>query len=128
MKHPHSCPCSLPLEERIKFFYPQITSVCRANRKRKRDLLSSAQPCFFNFVSDCSRGILQKHIQFPVHVYKKLRKFRDDLLILANRKTSNKNRKALLVDKNGGFLPLILPALASALFGLLGNVISKKLL
>ena len=128
MKHPVSCACTFPIEERIQYFLPQISSVCKARRAKKRELLSTAEPCFYNFVTLCSQGILKKYIQFPFPVYRKLRKFRDDLLVLANKRSSNKVRRALLIEKNGGFLPLILPALASALFGVVGNLISKKFL
>ena len=128
MKHLIDCPCKLIFEDRIRHFYLEICSVCRVSPRQKRNFLERAPPCFYNFLADCSRGILYNHIKFPPPVYKKLRRYRNDFLTLANKRTSNKHRRALIVQKKGGFLPLILPALASALFGILGNVISKKLL
>jgi hypothetical protein len=70
--------------------------------------------------------VLKNHIRFPKTIYKRLRKYRNDILFVANKKNSLKAKRATLLDKSGGFLPLILPALASAVFGVLGNIISKK--
>jgi len=55
-----------------------------------------------------------------------LSQYKKDLKLLASHRVSIRKKRAHLVRQGGGFLSLILPAIASALFGLLGNVISKK--
>lgn len=78
------------------------------------------------YICDCSKGVLHHHIRFPKDTYRKLKPYKDDLLLLVNKKTSQKAKREALVNKKGGFLPLILPALASAVFGIIGNLISKR--
>jgi hypothetical protein len=126
MIHGASCACALPMKERTAHYFPQLQKICNAKKVKKDLLLEKTSNCLIYYLSDCCKGVLKNHIRFPKRIYKKLSKFRNDILLVANKKSSLKTKRAALLQKNGGFLPLILPALASAVFGVLGNLISKK--
>jgi hypothetical protein len=127
MIHGSECLCRLPIKDRTVHFFPQLQTVCNARGNHRRALLEKLPNCLLHFVSDCCKGILYNHIRFPSGSYKKLKKFKNEILLFANNKASLKSKRAALVEKKGGFLSLILPALASAIFGIVGNIISKKL-
>lgn len=129
IKHCDQCElCRKPIKERIKYFLPQLRKICRAAKSQRHLLLQKVDHCFLHFISDCSFGILKHLIVLPKQSYKRLREFKNDIIAFGHFKTSIRKKRRLLIDKNGGFLPLILPALASAVFGVLGSLITKKLL
>jgi len=119
--------CKQPIEERTESLLPHLHTVCNARKNHKCQLLKKLTKCQLQFISDCCKGILHRHITFPVETYKKLKRFRKDIILLADVKKSLKTKRAAIVKKNGGFLSLILPALATAVFSLVGNLISKKI-
>jgi hypothetical protein len=128
MIHGASCICNLPIKERTTHFYPQLQKICSARGGKKRALLEKLPNCLVRYVSDCCKGILHRHIRFSISTYKKLKKFKNNIVLLADKKTSLKAKRGAIAQKNGGFLSLILPALASAVFGLIGNLVSKTLI
>jgi hypothetical protein len=96
--------------------------------KTNKDIFKTCNQCLINFVGECCRAVLCEVLPLPPHVYPKLKTHRKDLLFLANPKIPLTKKRARLIKQGGGFLSLILPALASALFGALGNIISNKVL
>lgn len=62
----------------------------------------------------------------PVNI-QKLKKHKNTLRKLAKKTCSIKKKKKLLINQTGGFLPLLAPAIVSALGGILGRVIGKRL-
>jgi hypothetical protein len=77
-------------------------------------------------LGDCCTGVLSRKIQFPNSFYPQLRKHQKDLLFLAQKYPSLRRKRERLMRQNGGFLSILLPALASSLFGLVGNWISRR--
>ena len=126
--HSSNCVCSSTFRERIAIHYPQLKTICRAKESKQKELLKNVNNCLLQYICDCSKGVLHHHIRVPPRTYKKLSQYKDDLLLLANKQTSIRAKRAAIENKRGGFLSLILPALASALFGFIGNLVSKKLI
>lgn len=124
--HCSNCVCASTFTDRTAHHFPQLQAICNAQQSKKRALLKKIDRCLLNFICDCSKGVLHHILRVPKSTYRKLRHYRDDFLLLANKKISQKAKRETLVNKNGGFLPLILPALASAVFGIIGNLISKR--
>lgn len=119
--------CRRPMKERIKHFLPQMRKICHAKKCLRGPMLERANHCFIHFVSDCCFGVLKKFIMFPKKQYKRLKPYEGDILKFGHANLSNAKKRELLVSTKGGFLPLLLPALASAVFGILGSFITKHI-
>lgn len=121
--------CLQSIKKRIRHFLPQLNKIRLAKRSARTDLIRNAEPCLLKFLSDICFGILKKVVIFPKRGYKRLSKFQNTIFQLGdNKNLTDDEKRELLLQKDGGFLPLIIPAIASAAFGLLGNLISKKLI
>jgi hypothetical protein len=116
----------LTMKERTAAHFLQLQNICNAPKNKRPLLLEETSNCLINYLTICCKGVLMKHITFPILLYKKLGKFRKDLLLFANNKTSLRTKRAALIEKNGGFLSFILPALASIVHETFGELISKK--
>jgi hypothetical protein len=122
--------CLKDIKLRTKLHLPQLRSIFRAKKSERGEKLQNLDPCALKYICQCALAVLKKFIHLPVHAYKKLSKYKDDLLYLVKKKPSLRQKRARLVEKRGGFLPFILPALASGIATLgsklLENILSKK--
>jgi hypothetical protein len=108
-------------------YLPQLKALLKANNKKRTVILKEATPEFTKFLCEIVLNVLKGNIQLAEPHYKKLRRHKHTLLNLCKAKKSLKFRKKLLLKKAGGFLPLILPALISAIAGFAGEAISSSI-
>jgi hypothetical protein len=118
-----NCVCSKDIETKTKYFLPQLKRICRAKKTEREVLLKQLSPCGVRYICDCSLALLSDVIQLPTNVYKKLSKYKEDLLYLVKKRPSLRQRRARLVEKQGGFLPFLLPALVSGIASLGGKLL-----
>jgi hypothetical protein len=126
MKHSYKCGCVGKSKDAAIIHWPHLYKLMQGVPKTNRDIFKGCSQCLITFVGECCRAVLCEVLPLPAHVYPKLKPHRKDLLLLANPKISIARKRDRLIKQGGGFLSLILPALASALFGALGNIISNK--
>lgn len=126
MSHGRSCVCRLTFKERTTHFYPQLQTICRARRIRKRDLLENVDKCLLCYICDCSQGVLRRFVRFPSAAYKKLKPYKNALLLLANRRVSAKQKRSTVATQGGGFLSILLPALATIAGEIFGKYLFPK--
>ena len=126
MQHPKNCVCNLSCAEKTKHFLPFLRQLRRVKKEERIHLLESSNICFIQYLADCCEAFLRQIIKVPAQVYKKLKHHRNDLLFLANKKKSLRQKKHLIVKQKGGFiLQYLVPALISGLVNLGGSLISK---
>lgn len=118
--------CKLGIKARTDHFEPIIKQLCTATCKKRRTLLTNSNECLVKYLSDCCVGVLSKKIHFPHKFYPRLQEHQNDLIYLAQKYPSIRKKRERLVRQSGGFLSILLPALASSLFGLVTNLISKN--
>ena len=126
MKHSSQCGCIGSARDACHIHWPNLLKIIEGDENKRRNLFSTADHCFISFVGECCRAFLCEIIKVPKKNVSPLSQYKKDLKLLASHRVSIRKKRAHLVRQGGGFLSLILPAIASALFGLLGNVISKK--
>jgi hypothetical protein len=123
-----SCWCTKHIAHRLKHYLSQLTELKNAKTPGKRvAILKEANPCFVRLLCECGMNVLKGKLKLPEHQYPKLRRHKQLLLFTSRKRNSLGKRKQALIDKKGGFLPLILPALISAIAGLAGEAIGKAL-
>lgn len=101
-----------------------LQALAHAHPMQRRALLKTAKNDQIESLCEICLNILAGNI--PVNV-NKMKRYKSLLRGLA-RKTSNvQQKKRMLVNQSGGFLPLLAPAIISTLGGILGRVIGKRL-
>lgn len=126
MRHTSDCGCFGKSKDAAIKHWPLLYQVMQGVPKKNRDTFKKCNHCFINFLGECCRAVLCEIIPLSDETYQKLKPHKKDLLFLANTKIPLKHKRARLIKQGGGFLSFILPALASALFGVLGNLFSKS--
>jgi hypothetical protein len=118
------CVCKQAVMKRFQQYYPLLKDL--RNNKKRKEILKRAPPCFVRLISECGLNILKGNIKLPEAQYKKLKPHKRLLLSLSKPIISMKQKKALLVKKKGGFLPIVLPFLLSAISGFTGQALAKS--
>lgn len=111
-------------KKNLKKQYHFLRILAHSHPAQKRALVQTANNDQISSLCEVCVNILNGNI--PVNV-RKLRKYKNILRLLSNKRESTQKKKRILVNQSGGFLPLIAPAIISALGGILGPIISKRL-
>jgi len=101
-----------------------LKALAETHPAQKRALLQTANKNQIESLCEICLNILSGNL--PINV-QKIKKYKNVLRTLTKKSASIQRKKKLLLNQSGGFLPLIAPAIISALGGILGRVISKKL-
>jgi hypothetical protein len=89
-------------------------------------LIRIASPDNINAISELALNTLKGNVKLNLKQKSKLKKFKKSLRKLANKRFSVKSRKSLLLQE-GGFLPILIAPVLSALAGLAGKAVGNAL-
>lgn len=120
--------CKKHISERINHFVKELNILAKTRSKKRRSIIfEKAGPCLVRILCECALNTLKGNITLGPKELKRLKKYGKPLveLVKNNKEPYNKARNCL--EKTGGFLPVILPAIISAIGGVLGPVITKAI-
>ena len=100
---------------------PTLQLLQNASTPSRKRILDKASPELICCLCDCAHNILQGNVTLSRHYKQKLRQHKTKLRKLANRRVALKTKKPLF--QTGGFLPLLLSALAPVITGVVGSLI-----
>ena len=100
---------------------PTLQLLQNASTPSRKRIIDKASPELIRCLCDCAHNILQGNVTLSRHYKQKLRQHKTKLRKLANRKVALKTKKQLV--QSGGFLPLLLSALAPVITGVVGSLI-----
>ena len=125
-KRAKQCWCKAPLKDRVTHFTPLLNKLRHAKLKERIKLLKNASTCFVRFLAECGLNILKENLQLDAPQYTRLKPHKQTLLSLSKPMLSlSERRDVLMKKKKGGFLPVFVPIVASALASFLGEAVAK---
>jgi len=92
--------------------------------KERAKLLSSVDDDIIKLLSEMSFNFLRGNLATSPNQLHRLRKHKQTLRMMANKKVPLYKKRSTLIQR-GGFLPLLLPVVANAVGGILGQVWEK---
>lgn len=110
--------------KKLKKHYHFLNYISKCSPKERKALLGTADKSQIACLSEICLNVLAGNV--PTNV-KKLRKYKTTIRQLAKRSTCVKRKKKLLSGQTGGFLPLVIPAIVSALAGMAGRAIGNRI-
>lgn len=127
IKHGKNCPCKLQSSKaRTNILLPHLRKALQGKRTNVASKLQQTPPCVIKYAADCAGALLKNHIQLSPDNYKKLRKHKSSLLFLANKGTSLRKKRELLIQQNGAGIGIILqPLISAAVAGLISAFTQK---
>ena len=96
----------------------------KAKPDHRRAILDSADKELIDCLCECCLNLLSGKVRCSRVTKNKLKRYAPVIRELANRKTSAKRRKNLLMQK-GGFLPALLAPIVSVAGGLIGELVGN---
>ena len=108
----------------IKKNYHFLHLLSSASPQQKKAIIKSATKNQIHCVCEICKNVLAGNV--PVDI-KRLCKYKTIIRQMSNKKVSLKNKRKLLANQTGGFLPLILPAVLSVVGGIIGKAIGKRI-
>lgn len=118
LSHGKNCPCKLKSSKaRTQILLPYLKKAFRQNNSLRIETFKQAPQCLINYASDCAGALLKNQIQLPPEKYKKLRRYKESLHFLAQKKPSLKQKREKLISQKGAGLGIIIPILVSAIQG-----------
>ena len=126
--HNKFCTCFKSPLYSIKHYFPTLKKFRKLRKKERQKIFHNESHCFIKFIGECCKTVLCDIVKLPNSAYEKLKRhknIKEDLKYLANESIPIKQKRALLINKGGGFLSIILPVIASTIFGLIGNAALK---
>ena len=94
-----------------------ISSV-KSESLRKKLLESMSDECLFKALNEIAINYSKGNIKLNPHQKRKMRKY-EPIIRRLSRKNNKNSIKKRLIKQSGGFLPIILPAIASILTSLI---------
>lgn len=102
---------------RIKTHEELLKALQLLKPKFQRALLKSCDEAEINCICECIYNVLKGKIPLQDKALKKLHKHKNTLRTLISKGKNKKNRKKIIVQKGGAFLPIIIGSVLSALLG-----------
>jgi hypothetical protein len=100
---------------RVKQHLHLLRVLHKADRKLRESLIRNADAKLVHCLCECAHNTLRGNIPISSHQKKKLSTHKVILRKLTNKKASVKQKKKLLLQKGGAFLPLLLAPIIGAL-------------
>lgn len=120
-----TCICEKKIGERIKHFLPELERLVKAPRKERAQILKKADTCLARLLCESGMNVLKGNVTLKNDQYQRLKPHKRLLLLVSEPTIPLDKRRKALEEKKGGFLPIILPALISAISGLAGQSLSN---
>jgi hypothetical protein len=98
----------------------------KSKKRLRQAVIKESDKDLIRCLSDCAHNILNGNIPLEPEHFKKLRKYKLTLRDLNNKKLKIKDKRNILINQKGGFLPLLITPILSIAAGLIADVIAKK--
>lgn len=110
--------------KKLKQNYHFLKYLNKCTPKQRRALLQGADASQIACICEICLNVLNGNIAVNK---KRIQKYKKALRNLTKRSTSVKTKRKILANQSGGFLPMIIPAVLSAVAGLVGKAIGKRI-
>jgi len=101
-----------------KKYHPVLIALARSDHRTQKTLLRSVGPEIVRILARIAANIISGDFPLNPRQKRRLRPYQKTLLSLRD---NPKGRRRTLLKQKGGFLPLLIPLIASAVGGLLGK-------
>ena len=88
-------------------------------------MLTAVDSDIIKIISEACFNTLRGNMSISQSQFKRLKKYKQTIRTLARKNVALREKRGILVRQSGGFLPLLLPILASSVGGLLSQVWNK---
>lgn len=107
------------MSERLKAHAPYLHVLANGSAKQREGILHGADRELIYCLCECALNILRGNVKLSNTQKNKLRKFKSNLRILADKKVGLANKRKLLLRQRGGWVASLIAPILGSLAGLL---------
>lgn len=100
---------------RVKNNLDYLKILCNCKQKMLKSIVANSDKEFINCICECVLNCLNGNVKLNDEEKRKLKKHKNTLRELLDKKKSIKRKKLLLTQHGGGFLPFLIPTIIQAL-------------
>lgn len=110
---------------RIKRNAPLLRALYHASPLKRKDILTHSSPDFVHALCELALNLIKGNIPLSPEHFKKLKRQKKILRLLADKKKGLKQKRAALKKQTGGFIFPLLAAAVPILGDLLGGLVRR---
>ena len=107
------------MTQRLKAHAPYLHVLATGNPKQREGVLAGASKELIYCICECALNILRGNVSLSTKEKKSLKRHRQKLRDLSNKKISIKKKRQLMLKQRGGWVTAVLAPILSSLAGLL---------
>jgi hypothetical protein len=100
-------------------YIPLLRLLGSATPYKRKKILLEADDNFIKIIIECCYNSLHGNVNFSKNKIEKLKKFKKIIRKIGKASKNLKNKRRVLIQSGGAFLPIILPTIISGLISLL---------
>jgi len=114
------------MSARLKRNISFLRELKQASDGKCRLLISAAKPDHLKCITECAHNIVCANVRLTKGQHKKLKRHAKFIRLIAKKHISLPEKKRLLVQRGGGFLPALITPILAIVSSLLGELIGKQ--
>lgn len=103
-----------------------IKVLSKSKKRLRQALLKEADRDLIICLSDCAKNLLNGNVPLNPGQFKNLTKYKLPLRSLADKKIKINDKRNIIANQKGGFIPLFLTPILSIATSLLADAITRK--
>jgi hypothetical protein len=107
------------MTSKVKKYMPLLQLLSKASPYMRKNILSTADDDFIKIIIECCYNTLIGNIKLPKSGIEKLKTYKNIIRKVSKASKNIKNKKKILVQDGGAFLPLILPSIIAGLISMI---------
>jgi hypothetical protein len=111
------------MSERMRKYVRSLRNLSRLSEADKKKMIALCDRGLVDCFSECAKNVLKGTVPLTPAQLRKLRRQKNNLRLLAIKKTSVRKKKKIL--QKGGFIGAIIPPILGIIGGLLGGYGSR---
>ncbi len=114
------------MSKRLKAHVPYLHVLVNGNSKQREGILRGANKDLIYCVCECALNVLQGNVHLLPTVKNTLKKYKQRLRDLADKKISLRKKRQVLLRQRGGWISALIAPVLTSLAGVLFKNIEKK--
>ena len=110
--------------QKIREHLPLLKFLQKGKPKIRKAIIEESGPDIIKVLCECAQNTINGNVKLSQAHFKKLKRYKQQLRLLADKKASVKRKKKAL--QTGGFLGSLLTAVLPTLAGLVGSLFTPK--
>jgi len=110
---------------RLKQNFSTLKFLSKTNKQLRSAIICACDHQLLACICECIKNVMDGNVPLPLDTLKRLKPYRHTMEAVVHKRRAASEKKRQIVQ-NGGFLPILLPALIGVIGSLVGETIASN--